>query len=45
MRVHDETILGKKIIYMIVNRECEAPYDLVSIKKIGYPKKVWKGRF
>ena len=38
MRVHDETILGKEIIDIIVIRECEAPYDLVSIKKIGYAK-------
>jgi len=40
MRVHDETSLGKELIDIIVIHECETPYDLVSIKKIGYAKTV-----
>jgi len=38
MRVHDETSLGKELIDIIVIHE--KPYDLVSIKKIGYAKTV-----
>jgi len=39
MRVRDETYLGKELIDIIIIRECEMSYDLVSIKNLDMRKR------